>query len=247
MFTPEDRPRVRNELLAKAGADPRITGVALTGSAAAGGEDEWSDIDLAFGIAPGVDRAHVIADFTEFLYARHEAIHHLDVPAGPWLYRVFLARDTLQIDLAFVADAEFRAIAPTFRLVSGQAQEPRHSAAPPAADLVGWSWLYALHIRSSIARNKFWQAEYMISAMRDSVLALACLRHNLSTAHGRGFDQLPAEVLDAFEGSLVRRLDRNELQRAFGVVTECLIREMEESDAALSTRLRGALLELARG
>jgi hypothetical protein len=247
MFTPDDRAQLRSQLLAKAEADPRITGAALTGSAATDAEDALSDIDLAFGIAPGADRAQVIADWTEFLYTHHGVLHHLDVPAGPWLYRVYLTQSTLQIDLAFVAADEFRAIAPSFRLVSGVAQEPRHLPAPLAADLIGWAWLYALHVRSSVARGRFWQAEYMISGMRDTVLALACLRHGLPTTHGRGFDQLPAELREAFGGALVRRLDHEELRRAFGAVTECLIRETGATDAALSARLHDALIELTSG
>ena len=56
MFTPEYRHQLREELIAAAGKDNRITGVAITGSAALGNEDAWSDVDLAFGIAePGPD------------------------------------------------------------------------------------------------------------------------------------------------------------------------------------------------
>ena len=47
MFTIEQRELLRDELVAAAKGDNRITGAALTGSAAAGREDEWSDIDLA--------------------------------------------------------------------------------------------------------------------------------------------------------------------------------------------------------
>jgi hypothetical protein len=50
---------------------------------------------------------------------------------------------------------------------------------PSPSELIGMGWLYALHARSSIARGRVWQAEYMISGMRDQVLALACLRHRL--------------------------------------------------------------------
>jgi hypothetical protein len=39
-----------------------------------------------------------------------------------------------------------------------------------------------------------WQAEFMVSAMRDQVLALACLRHGLPAREGRGMDLLPAAV-----------------------------------------------------
>lgn len=69
-------------------------------------------------------------------------------------------------------------------------------------------WLCALHARSSIARGRVWQAEYMISGLRDQVLALACLRQRLPDFEGRGIDLLPAEILESILPALVRSLDR---------------------------------------
>jgi len=51
MFTPEERDRLRSDLLEHAASDPHISGAAITGSAATGHEDRWSDIDLAFGVS----------------------------------------------------------------------------------------------------------------------------------------------------------------------------------------------------
>jgi hypothetical protein len=47
------------------------------------------------------------------------------------------------------------------------------------------AWLYALHVRSSIARTRPLQAEHMLSGMRDNVLALTCKRHDLVSVQGR--------------------------------------------------------------
>ena len=66
----------------------------------------------------------MVADWTARMYAEHGAVHHLDVTSGATLYRVFLLASTLQVDLAFAPAAEFRAIAPTFRLLFGTAAEP---------------------------------------------------------------------------------------------------------------------------
>jgi hypothetical protein len=170
--------------------DGRISGGAIAGSVAAGLEDEWSDIDLAFGVAEKDEVAAVLGDFTAWMYQRHGALHHLDVRAGDWIYRVFLLPGTLQVDLAFVPGAEFRALAPTFRLVFGDAQEGRRAPPPSPESLIGYAWLYAIHARTSIARGKWWQAEHMIGCMRDHALSLACVRRGLPSAHGRGFDRL---------------------------------------------------------
>ncbi len=244
MFTPGERARLRSELIAYAAGDRRISGVAITGSAAADAEDAWSDIDLAFGIAESAELPVVLADWTAQMYERHLALHHLDVPAGAWIYRVFLLPSSLQVDLAFVPAGEFRALAPTFLLLSGEANEPRHMPPPRAADVIGLGWLYALHARTCIARRNLWQAEYMISGVRDHALELACIRHGLPAAHGRGMDRLPPAVTAVFEGSLVRQLEVAELERAFRVAIHGLLDEIRSVDEGLAGRLERTLTGL---
>jgi predicted nucleotidyltransferase len=130
MFTPDDRNRLRDTLIAAARADGRITSAALTGSAALGTEDRWSDIDLALAVAAGVDTRQVIADWTERMYRDHGAIHHVDVNWGDVLFRVFLLASTLQVDVAFWPQGAFGAIAPTFRLLFGTARERSRPSSP---------------------------------------------------------------------------------------------------------------------
>ena len=84
----------------------------------------------------------------------------------------------------------------------------------------------------------------MISGIRDYALALACIRHGLSAAHGRGIDQLPSGATAKLESSLVRQLDTAELLRAFRVVTDALLSEIRSTDAELAGRLQEALTRL---
>jgi predicted nucleotidyltransferase len=255
MFTPGERTRLRDALVARARADGRIMGAALTGSASRGAEDRWSDIDLALGVAAGADTGRVMADWTEVMYREHGAVDHLDVVSGAVVYRVFLLVSTLQVDIAFAPEGEFGPTAPTFRLLFGRAVDrmPADEAAggadsgraERAASLAGMAWLYALHARSSLARGRVWQAEYMISGVRDHVLALACVRYGVPAVQGRGMDQLPAEVLAGFAAGLVRSVEGGELERAFRAVTESLIVEIGLVDGGLAGRLSGVLRELA--
>lgn len=140
---------------------------------------------------------------------------------------------------------EHGAIAPTFRLLFGTAAKLAQAPAPAAAELIGLGWRYALHARSSIARGRVWQAEYMVSGVRDHVLALACLRHGLPAAQGRGMDGLPPAVTANIAGALVRSLERTELARAFRTATEALLAEIGHVDAGLASRLAATLRELA--
>jgi hypothetical protein len=245
VFSPDDRSVLRETLIEAARRDARISGVALTGSASNGAEDRWSDIDLAFGVAADANRGALIAEWTERMYQAHDAVHHTDVMAGAALFRVFLLRNTLQVDLAFWPESEFGAIASTFRLVSGTARKRPAFPGPSAEPLIGMAWLHALHARACIARGRVWQAEYMISGVRDHVLALACVRHGVPAVQGRGMDSLPAEVTARVTAALVRSLDEAELRRAFASACELLLVEIEAVDADLARRLAAPIRDLA--
>jgi len=244
MFTIEQRALIRSKILKRAANDERISGAAITGSGAAGTEDQWSDIDLAFALADGVELTPTLSDWTTYMYTEHSAIHHLDVPSGAWLYRVFLLPGTLQVDLAFVPASEFRPLAPTFKVVFGSANEARLVPPPSAGNLIGLGWLYALHARSCIARGRLWQAEYMVTGVRNHALALACIRHGLPAVHGRGTDRLPCEVTATFDRGLVERLDAQEIARAFQVVIDGFIGEVRHADEALADRLQHTTSQL---
>jgi hypothetical protein len=244
MFTATQREALRAQLIEVARSHSSVTGAAITGSASVGKEDGWSDIDLAFGVRDSSEVADALDDFTKRMYREHAALHHVDVLSGAWIYRVFLLSSTLQVDLAFAPASDFGARGPTFQLVFGYAAEIEQIPSPDPEELIGWAWLYALHARSSIARKRWWQAEYMISGMRDQVLALACLRHGLPAREGRGMDRLPAEVGAPLEETLVRSLDQHECLRAFRAATAGLIREIQAVNQDLAAKLEPTLQAL---
>lgn len=231
-------------MIAVARADARITGAAITGSAALDNQDRWSDVDLFFGVGDADHLAGVMADMTELMYRDHGALHHFDVVAGPATYRVYLMASTLQVDLAFTPASSFGAVTPTFKLLFGEPVQREHYTPPPAISLLDYAWLYAIHARSCIERGKPWQAEYMVHMVRDQVLAAACVRHGLVWREGRGMDRLPDGEKKRLEGALARSLEPAELRRALGVAVDCLVSELQLADPALAGRLEPALREI---
>ena len=139
VFSGEDRERLRDQLIAAAQADARISAAALLGSSAIGPEDKWSDIDFAVCVDEDPNRKAVIVQWTDRMYAEHGAVHHLDVPAGETLYRVFLLANTLQVDLSFWPTSAFRATGPAFRLLFGDAVSTTATAALASAVNPAWS------------------------------------------------------------------------------------------------------------
>lgn len=189
----------------------------------------------------------VLDGFTRVMYDDEGCVDHLDVPSRAWIYRVFLLPSTLQVDVAVAPAPDFGARQPTFRLVFGGSAELPYVPPPDPRELVGYAWLYALHVRSSIKRGRYWQAEYMVSAMRDHVLSLACLRLGLPAREGRGLHQLPKDVTGPLEEALVGRVDAETLTRALRATTDALLREAQLADAVQAKRIDAVVRELAAG
>lgn len=234
-----------DELVSAAKVDPRIIGAALVGSSAHAREDQWSDIDLALGLEPDVAPSEVVDDWTGRMYGDYGAVAHLDAWYKATLFRVFILSSTLQVDISFRAASDFGAYGPNFELLFGTANEIPWTTPPASSDLIGWCWVYGLHVRSSIARGRVWQAEHMLSAMRDQLFALACVRHNLPTAEGRGIDRLPTTAIAPIEGTLISSLEVNELRRALAVACEALLLEVEHIDAEFAGRIAPTIRALA--
>lgn len=133
----------------------------------------------------------------------------------------------------------------SFRLLFGESNERLTSRSAVPGDLIGMGWLHALHARSSIARGRTLQALHMINGVRDQVITLACLRHQLPAHHGRGVDDLPVDLRQRIAETLVRRLDETELWRAFAMSVSILLDEAQRVDPDREQRLRAVARELA--
>lgn len=240
MFTVEERDRLREYALELARNDSRVVAGAEVGSLALGGGDRWSDLDLTFGVTDGLALTDVLDDWTRSLIERFDAVRLFDLVADPAIYRVFLFPDYLQLDVSVSPASRFHATSPRFRLLFGDANEPDYRGPPPRDEILGWAVLWARHARVCIERNQWWQAEYAITHLRYHAMTLPSLRLDLPAHYGKGFDGLPSEVRDAFEGAIVRSLERGELARALNAGIEALLRECEvaNDDDRILERLR---------
>jgi predicted nucleotidyltransferase len=246
MYTAEQRDQVRDHVLAVAKRDPRVTGGALTGSASVDAHDQWSDIDVAFGIAGGNNLSDLLDEWTNFFEREYGVVHHWDLSSGPTRFRVFLLSNGLEVDMGLVPEHQFGSRGPTFRILFGTAGQFEPSRQPDPCFLLGLGWHHVIHTRACIDRHKFWRAEYWMSALRDHTLELACLRLGETAIEARGFDRLPTSVTGPLREALVRSLDDRELRRALASATRCFLTEVEAWDPALSARLKPILDETAR-
>ena len=242
MFSPEQREKTRRRLLSLAESDDGVAAAAITGSEVAGTGDAWSDIDLAFGIRGELSAA--LARWTEILERDFGALHHWDLPWGSSIYRVYLLPDWLEVDIAFTPAADFGPRGPNWRTVFGDTVEVEQNAPVARDDLVGLTWHHLLHARMCIERGKPWQTEWLISAARNHLLALACLRLGYPTRYAKGTDELSRDVTAPLEDTLVRSLDEVELRRALAAAVDAYRDELQRTDPGAASRIGPMLAEL---
>lgn len=244
MFSIKDRNLIRDYVLQMAKSDSRVVAGAVVGSLALGDGDRWSDLDLTFSVADDYSIFGVLEDWTSNIVKEFSAVQLFDLPSGASIYRVFLLPGCLQFDLSFTPASQFGATSTKFKLLFGKSVKKPYHQPPEAQELFGYAVHHALRARFCIERGHYWQAEYWISGSRDYALQLACLRRNLSTSQGRGFDDLPSDIRDTFSSALVANLTREELLRALGCVIDGFLHEVEDVQE-LAIMVKPQLLELA--
>ena len=206
------RAAVRDSVVDRATNDGRITSAALVGSLATDRADEWSDVDLTFGVE-GDSLDEVVADLTHWLREHHQATVLIDLPVDDTLYRVFLLPDSLQLDLSFTPGGKVRRASSRFQQLFGT-HTLKGSTPVDLEDLAGWAVLHCMSSRTCIARGKRWQALHSVNELRNLVLNMHCAQAGLPIGFGRAFDELPSRILERFNDTVPASVEVTELARA---------------------------------
>ncbi|MDZ4709058.1 MAG: nucleotidyltransferase domain-containing protein [Saprospiraceae bacterium] len=223
MFTASYREEVREKMLSQAKKDHRIVSAAVIGSYAQGTVDRWSDIDLTFGVDESFAIAGLLDSWTDYMTQELSASLLFDVKYGGTVYRVFILPGCLQVDLSFSPAKEFGPIGPHFKLLYGKQNDKRwNQTSPSTKEIFGYLVHHLLHARIGAERNKLWQAEFWLNEAKNHALKLACISHGLQSDYGRGLDELPEEVLTAFENAMVTKRNKDEIRRVIKVIVEGL-------------------------
>ena len=178
-----------------------------------------------------------------------EVVDHLDVRASGALYRVLLLASSLQVDLSFWPHYQPLAggapVAVLFGEVPVAPVEPV-AAADEARRALQLGWLYALHARSALGRERWWQALWMLESIRDLVIASYCRRLGLPATEGRGVDRLPAGLLTGLARARPGGLEPDGLWASFEVLVGLLLEEVERHEVQVPPDLAPVVRELAR-
>lgn len=244
MFTVAERDSVRDRLTDLAKSDERIVAAALVGGSAEGG-DRWSDLDLAFGVAENHTVGEVLEDYTSLFVKEFNVSILFDLPYGKTVYRVFLTPSNLQIDLSLTPGSDFESHSPRFKLLFGKFLEKYEGADPRPEHIFGMAVHHLVRARLSIERGRLWQAEYWINAGRDETFTLMCLERGLRLREGRGYDDLPKEILEPFKKTFVGSLSRERLLIALDALVNCFL-DNAGSQKARAVKLTPQLVSLTQ-
>jgi hypothetical protein len=204
--------------------------------------DEWSDLDLTFGLKSGVDTKSVLDEWTALLASEFGVVTHFDLRRGAAIYRVILFQSGLELDLSVVPETEYGALGPNFKLLFGTAIERTSFPEPSTDELIGWCWHHVLHANSAINRERYWQAVFWLNELRNHIFTLKCIRLKLPSVHARGIHQLQGKEVAGFENTLVRSLDAEELRRVLTILRKEFIEEVKEHDPILASELENVLI-----
>lgn len=187
---------VLDALLAFAKTHPAVAAAAKVGSTAVGFRDQHSDIDLAVGVHETHSPVAFLDDGAAFVSGDGLGFAPLlDIAYRDAVYRVFLRADGLQLDLSARPQTSFAPTTERFALCFGESRPPEPKVRPAADALVREAVLYLRLADVAVRRDRVRQAQYFLDHVRERAQTALCLKHGLAPFDGRGFDELPAEVL----------------------------------------------------
>jgi hypothetical protein len=246
VFTTDFRSDVRERVIAMAHEDPRVVAAAVVGSEASGTGDRWSDLDLTFGVK-GVEPLALLNDWAGLLRSEFGAAVLFDLPAAPFLYRVFLLPGALQVDLSAAPADQFGRRGGACNLLFGEAVEEEEWQGEPrsAEEMFGYAVHHAVRAKIAMERHRWVQSAYWLNDLREEVLALAYRRLNLNGWQAQDAYKFSPEVTEAIEQTLAASFHPAELERALRAGIAALLEEGERA-TALASEVRDDLLLLAK-
>lgn len=244
MFTVLYRQQIREKILQQAKNDHRIVSAAIIGSYAHGQEDRWSDIDLTFGVDESFTLRDLINSWTDYVEEELEGVMLFELPYGATTYLVYILPGCLQLDLSFSPATQFGALGPNFKLLYGKQYEKPELVQPPEKEVYGYMVHHILRARLAAERGRLWQAEFWMTEARNLALKLACQSRGLNTEYGRGFDDLPENILDLLRNSFIKELNKEEIVRCIQIIVSG-IPAISETINEYYVKMSGTINELA--
>ncbi|MGA1838925.1 nucleotidyltransferase domain-containing protein [Herbiconiux sp. 11R-BC] len=231
MGEPRAQSALLAELLPRVAADPRVRGVAVGGSLAAGTADEHSDIDLVV-VIEDEDYPQVMAEKRELVAAWAPVLVSFtgEHVGEPRLIIALTAPPLLHVDLTFMrlgdVAGHFAGLRVAWDRTGAVAEALDGRAHPddhPAFDAQWvedrfWVWIH--YAATKLARGELYEVLDMLAFLRSTVLGpLAALRAGLEPRGVRRLERAVPEAAAALEAT-VARYDARESGKALVAAVE---------------------------
>lgn len=167
MFTERYRDKIRAAIIACVENDDDIVSAAVIGSYARKEVDEYSDIDLTFGLHESVDVDQVLHRYRQHMQEAHEGAFLFELKQGHTVYLVFLLPGCLQVDLSFAPQSAFGPKQYPFELLFGYDTGEKQITPPePVREKFGLMIHHILRAKICKERNKIEEANDWLTKAR---------------------------------------------------------------------------------
>ena len=252
VFTPMDRARVLDLLLAQLAQDERIAATIVVGSGAHGFLDERSDIDLAAVVADGRVVREVWDDWRRRVRGLLTIWGCSEVTYNSESYLLALmVEGYLEVDLGFIGMAGVVAKRAEWRVAfdrTGYVEATMRQSweGRPAHDPKTFLsrhldiWHYLIRAVVALQRGQQWAAVHELEVIRTRAIELACLRCRLDSRHFRAVNALPEGTLALLEKTLPADTSQATIARAIRAAADAFFSEakaLEGTDSGEAARL----------
>ncbi len=245
LFTPERRQEVLDDLIMFFRADDDIAGLVLVGAdtPTVAVNDPYGGLWLRVVLKNGAVFPSVYTKWRKRLYHVLPAAYLYDETLEPDQVQLHLLLDDyLEISLLFTRLVDLRAVRKPWCVLFDQTeakdirptleatQDEQRVSAPVRTyqELMQRSWQPIVRCVAALKRGETWRALHMLDQVRDAMIQIAAINHNLEARGYAEVDQLPEMFLVRLRHTLptdssevaIRRALRMTLQLFFSVAEE---------------------------
>jgi predicted nucleotidyltransferase len=256
LYTPQRRAEIQENLLTFLQTDEQIAGVVLVGSGAEEYRDSYSDINLLIAVADNMTVYAVYHKWKTRLIALYPRIAGYEIQqANEAFHYTSLLDNFLVLDLQFAKARRTIAHHKPWKICfdrTGTLQETLEKAYSDEQNeaplreytrLIDTIWQPILKCATALRRNEIWRALHLLEGLRNQVVEIAGMNHNIDTHDFTDVDRLPEMFLVHLRHTLPTGTGVPAIRRALRTTVVLLFDEIE----ALETRLAVSKASTLRG
>lgn len=220
LFTEQQREDIQKEIIEYLSSQQEVTTVIIVGSGAYGFRDQYSDLDFSVALSNNTSSLDIMDRIRDFLSSKYNILEEVCILKRS--LQILVLDNYLEIDIGYVQHDSMSAIREHWNVAYdkvGDAEKimentwKRHKENYGKTTEVDLSriylkysqtlFTYVFHAVVAVRRDLKWRTIGEINILRDIAVELLGYHYSLETKRFREVDQLPTEILEKMENTLV--------------------------------------------